>query len=360
MRHSDSKTPTRWPLFALTAIAMVAVGAGATWGAYTVMTPAEDPFEATDFTYTEVAEGQVGASITLNTVARWTPTPSGVNRAAGVVTSVEVSAGEEVAQGTPLYSVDLRPVVIAQGDVPAFRTISLGAQGPDVEQLQVMLGALGHYGGTADGKAEAGTVAAIRAWQKASDIDVTGEVQAGDVIFVPSLPTRVALDNEFIHRGATLAGSEAAVQGLPNEPEFSIPVTDAQAGMLPAGARVEINSPEGDVWAGYAGDARQTEDGSVTVSLAGVKGGSICGEQCGQVPLTGQATLTSRIITVENVQGLTVPSAALIVEADGQVAVIDDAGARIPVTVDASARGMSVVTGVDAGTRVRVPASASE
>ncbi|GAB3615908.1 hypothetical protein GCM10027416_04650 [Okibacterium endophyticum] len=341
-------------------VLLVALGAGSAWGALTVLSPAEDPLEPTDFTFVEVAEGDVGASLTLNTVAKWTPEPVGVNRSAGVVTSIDVSAGDEVGQGAVLYSVDLRPVAISQGDVPAFRAIALGAEGPDVQQLQVMLGALGHYGGIADGKAGAGTVAAIKTWQKAAGVEATGEVGAGDIIFVPSLPTRVALDTEIVHRGASLAGGEEVVRGLPREPEFWIPVTDTQAGMLTTGVRVEITSPEGESWEGYAGDQQRDENGAVTVALTGADGGSICGDGCDQVPVTGQATLSSQVITVETVHGLTVPSAAIITQADGQIAVIDADGSVLPVAVEASAKGMSVITGVDAGTRVRVPAMAAE
>ena len=50
------------------------------------------------------------------------------------------------------------------------------------------------------------------------------------------------------------------------------------------------------------------------------------------------------------------PSAALTTNAAGEIALIDESGARIPVTVVTSARGMSVIEGADAGARVRVPA----
>lgn len=351
---------SRWPWLVLACLVVLALGAGAAWGALTILRPAENPLEVTDFTFVKVVEGEVGASVTLNTVAKWTPEPVGVNRTEGVITSVEVKAGDEVSQGTTLYTVDLRPVVVAQGDVPAFRTIALGTEGPDVEQLQVMLGALGHYGGIADGRTGAGTVAAIKAWQRTLGVEATGEVGAGDVIYVPALPMRVALDTEIVDRGASLEGGEEVVQGLPSEPEFWIPVTDTQAGMLTTGTRVEIASPDGGAWEAYAGDQRRDQNDAVTVALTGAERGSICGDRCNQVPVTGQATLSSQIITVEAVQGLIVPSAALVTQANGQIAVIDDGATMIPVTVKASARGVSVITGVEAGTRVRVPATTAE
>ncbi|MFT4052290.1 MAG: peptidoglycan-binding domain-containing protein [Microbacterium sp.] len=337
-----------------------AVLAGATvWAVATVTQPVADPLDASDFTLVEVVEGDVGSSMQLNTVADWTLTPVGANRAAGVVTSVSLEPGAEATQGAVLYTVDLRPVVVAQGSVPAFRDIGAGTSGEDVRQAPQMLTDLGFYRGEVGGVAGSSTAAAIRAWQKSLGVDQTGIIAAGDIIFVPSLPMRVAVDSAVVYRGATLAGGEQAISGLSESPDFTVPVTDAQAVMIPAGTRVEITSPEGDVWTGFAGEQqRDDQTSTVTVGLTGVDGAVICGDQCGQVPVTGEATLSSLIVTIESVSGLVVPSSALVSGADGQLAVIDDAGERLPVTVTTAARGMSVIEGVEAGTKVRVPGQA--
>lgn len=157
---------------------IVAAGAVA-WAVAAVTEPAADPLETTDFTLVEVTSGEVGSSIQLNSVAEWTPEPAGANRAAGVVTGVQVEAGAEVAQGSVLYTVDLRPVVIAQGNVPAFRDIGDRSVGADVRQVQQMLTDLGFYRGEIGGEAGAMTVAAIKAWQKSLGVDQTGVVGAG-------------------------------------------------------------------------------------------------------------------------------------------------------------------------------------
>lgn len=339
-------------------IVALALGAGAAWAGFTLLRPADDPLEALSFTYVAATEGAVGSEISLNTVAEWKPVPVGDNRAQGVVTSIAVTAGDEVRQGTTLYSVDLRPVVVAQGDVPAFRPIGEKTTGPDVAQLQQLLLDLGLYGGSIDGESGAETLAAIKEWQQSLGLEPTGEVKAGDVIFVPTLPTRVALDSEKVFRGATLTGGEPVLRGLPSSPVFTLPVTDSQAALIPSGTRVEITSPAGDVWEGYATDQTQdTESQTVVVGLTGVDGVPICGDTCGQIAATGQSRLTSRIVTTEEVTGLVVPSAALVTFADGQVAVTTDEGERVSVKVVASARGMSVVEGLEPGTQVQIPAS---
>ncbi|MBW1637820.1 peptidoglycan-binding protein [Microbacterium resistens] len=323
------------------------------------MRPADDPLDDLTATYVSVEEGRVGSSIALNTTAEWLLSPIGVNRAAGVVTSVSVEPGTEVAAGAGLYSVDLRPVVIAQGQVPAFRVIEAGTAGEDVTQLQAFLAEAGFFSGDADGRARWDTVQAIRDWQESLGVEVTGSVAPGDVIFVPSLPTRVALDSDLLFRGASLEGGEEVLRGLPTAPSFRIPVTETQAGMITTGARVEVTSPDGDVWPAIAGDRTVDKDsGTVRITLTGPEGAPLCGTGCAQVPVSGQSSLASQIILVEDVEGLIVPSSALVTNADGTTAVIDQNGERHSVTVEASAKGMSVITGVDVGTRVRVPGQA--
>jgi peptidoglycan hydrolase-like protein with peptidoglycan-binding domain len=335
---------------------LLLVGAGVGWAGATVLTPAKDVLDSTAFTFVEVVDGEVGSSINLNTVAEWTPVPVGTNQASGTVTTVNVAAGDEVTHGTILYTVNLRPVVVAQGSIPSFQPLARGSRGADVTQVQAMIAALGHFKGTPDGEFGFGTERAVKAWQKTLGVAQDGVVQPGDLVFVPSLPTRLALDTEVIKRGAIVTGGEAVVKGLPAAPTFVIPVTESQTSMMPNGTRVEITSGEAK-WEAVVVDQVTDEMACTRIILAGPDGGTICGEECGTIPVTGQTLLQSRIVTVETVAGLVVPSAALLSGADGTVTVTDFDAVSHPVTVVTSARGMSVVEGVPAGTRVRVPAS---
>lgn len=361
MTSESAGSPSRrWLWLTLGVLVTLAVGVAVGWSVSTVLSPAEDAVASSPYTYVAVKPGEVGASVNLNTVATWPQVPVGANRATGVVTGVSVAAGDEVAQGASVYSVNLRPVVVAEGAVPAFRAIARGTEGADVAQLQQMLVALGFYSGAVDGKAGAATVGAIMRWQKSTAVPQTGIVEIGDVIFVPTLPSRVALDEKIVYRGATLSGGEAVLQGLAAAPTFTMPVTDAQAALIPAGARVEITSPSGEPWVAFAGAQSSDPDtATVTVTLEAEEGAVICNDACGEIPAVGEELLSSRVITVETVKGLVVPSAALISDAGGQIAVITESGERVPVTVLAAARGMSVIEGVEAGTNVRIPGEGS-
>lgn len=337
-------------------LAVLLVGAGVGWAGATVLTPATDVLDSTAFTFVEVVEGEVGSSINLNTVAEWTPVPIGNNQASGTVTTVNLAAGDEVSQGTVLYTVNLRPVVVAQGSIPSFRSLSLWSEGADVTQLQKMLADLGFYEWAPDGEFDYATHWAVRAWQESLSIDPDGVVQPGDLVFVPTLPTRLALDAEKIKRGASLSGGEPLVKGLPSAPTFEIPVTDGQSSAMPNGTRVEIVNGEA-IWEAIVVDRETDESTGTTIILAGPEESIICGDGCASVPVTGQTLLQSRIVTVETVEGLVVPSAALLSGADGKISVIDTEAVSHEVTLITSARGMSVIEGVPAGTRVRVPAS---
>lgn len=345
----------RWLSWLGIGLVVLLVGAGIGWAGATVLTPPKDVLDSTAYTTVEVVQGEVGSSINLNTVAEWTPIPVGSNQASGTVTTVNVAPGDEVKQGSVLYTVNLRPVVIAKGAIPSFRSMSNGTSGADVKQLQTMLASLGLYSGARDGGFAYLTGVAVKAWQKKLGVPADGVVQAGDVVFVPSLPTRVALDAEVIKRGAAVAGGEPVVKGLPPTPAFTVPVTDTQASLMPNGTRVEIASGSSK-WEGYVSDQVSDPQKGTTVILSGKDGASICGDECGTIPVTGQTLLLSKIVTVETVSGLVVPSAALLSAADGTVSVIDEEGAHHAVTVQTSARGMSVINGVNAGMRVRVPA----
>lgn len=349
----------RWFSVGVGVIFLLLIGAACSWALMTVLQPTEDPLVATDHTYAEVAQGEVGASLSLNAIAKWTPVPAGTNEATGVLTSIDVEGGQEVVQGTRLYSVNLRPVVIAQGEVPAFRALAANTAGADVKQLQSMLAALGFYGGAIDGTTGIGTVRAIKDWQGSLGLDKSGVVELGDVVFVPTLPTRIALDTDGVQLGSKLVGGERLVNGLSTSPDFRLSVTETQATTIRAGTRIEITSPEGSTWIGVAADqALDSKTGAIHVSVSGDGGNVICGDECGTVPVAGEAVLPAKIIMVPKVTGLVVPSSALITTANGQTAVVDAEGTRIPVVVEASAKGMSVISGAEAGLKVRIPGSA--
>ena len=69
---------------------------------------------------------------------------------AGRLTSLDLEEGDTVAASTKLFSLDGRPSVAVNGDFSFYRELNVGAQGPDVEQLETILTNAGHEVGIVD------------------------------------------------------------------------------------------------------------------------------------------------------------------------------------------------------------------
>ncbi len=344
---------TRIGRLVLGGAALVCLGALIGWAVSAVLVAPRADAEGSSFTYVDVVDGDVGSSLNVNAVAQWDATIAGSNRATGTVTSIGLVPGGEAHPGDVLYTVDLRPVVVATGDVPMFRGLSTGARGHDVAQLQELLTQLGMYSGTADGNFGAATRAAVRTWQNSLGMEPTGVVLPADIVFIPSLPVRLTLDPEDISRGAVLAGGEKAILSLGVAPRMTVPVTATQASAVRIGATVRITGPDGERWLASVTDLR-SEDDKIELVLEAAEGGAICGDRCDQIPVGTETLLPAEIVLVNPVHGSVVPTAALITRGDGSLVVVDRAGVDHPVTVLATAKGMSAVSGVSTGLAVRI------
>jgi Putative peptidoglycan binding domain len=127
----------------------------------------------------ELVDGTLGYSDTRTLVNRvHAPGPATLTRTA--------RPGSVVRRGGTLYWLDGRPVLLMYGGTPAFRTLEPGVEdGPDVEQLEANLAALGYYPGTVDEQFTSQTAEAVRAWQESEGLDETGQVELGRVVFLP-------------------------------------------------------------------------------------------------------------------------------------------------------------------------------
>lgn len=79
-----------------------------------------------------------------------------------VVTGRVPEAGSEITAGAILLEVTGRPVIVLPGVLSTYRTLTPGAVGPDVQQLQQALIDLQRLSGTPTGTYDAATAAAVR------------------------------------------------------------------------------------------------------------------------------------------------------------------------------------------------------
>lgn len=335
--------------WALTVV--LALAAGVVLGRWAFAPPSVDQVAAEPATV-EVVEMTVGTSVPVAVSASWQVLPFGVGAAAGTLTSLEVSDGDEVAAGERLYSVDLRPVVGAQGDVPAFRDLSQGATGRDVAQLQRLLIELGHLPeGGDDGRFGAGTATAVKEWQRALGVTRDGVVRAGDVVFTAQLPTRVQLMAD-VAVGDRLAAGDVVLAALRGTPEFVAVVQGASSVDTSLPILVTFGDEQVET---VVAATRSDMNGNTILVLTRADGSPVCGQACDQVPLDPrEAVYPSRQVVVPEVTGPGVPAAAVSFHADGSAFVVDSAGQQIPVEVIGQGQGRAVLDGVPVGTVVRL------
>ena len=132
-----------------------------------------------------------------------------VNRLSGTVTWLP-AVGSTVSADHALYKVDGSPVILLDGDQPAYRALSSSVtDGADVRQLERSLRAHGYDPGNAmtiDRSWSAATTAAVVRWQVAHGFSETGEIALGRVVFLPGA-RRISSTN------ATLGGSTTGSGG---------------------------------------------------------------------------------------------------------------------------------------------------
>lgn len=332
-------------------VALVAAAAG--WGLRTISAPDQTEVAAQQYLTAKVTDAEVGSSVPVNVTANWRPSSSSTNGASGTVTTVNVSSGATVAEGDILYTVDLKPVIVARGSIPAFRDIAVGAEGSDVAQVQDFLNRLGYYKGVTDGKVGDRTGSAIKSWQKANRVPQTGIVARGDLIFLPELPVAVAFDTQIVTVGAGVTGGESVIQSLGQTPDFELVVTDDQAQVMPTGTRVQIDATNAQ-WEAFVTSQKTDPDGGVVLLLKGRDDTSICSDACQEIPVDGQTELSARVVTVETKTGLSIPTSAVHSDTAGATYVIGADGVEYPITVTATARGIALVQGLQDGFEVRL------
>lgn len=309
-----------------------------------------------------VKQEQVGRTLKLPATLRLVDTPGPLVGVAGMLTDLPPSQGRTVSSGDVVAGVDLHPIVAGQGTVPAFRALQLGTAGSDVAQLRRFLCAEKWLTSCAASTTFSPAVrSAVRAWQKSLRVPQTGVVQPSDIMWLAALPTRVR-PSSTAAVGNRVTADDRPVLTAGGAPRLEVRVTPDQAKLVPAGAPLTMGQVAGRVTGASAvastGPEADQGEQAMTLDVAGPDGrGPLCATSGPCTTLLGPAlsrSITVDIAVVPSRTGTGVPVRAVLTGADGATYVRGVDGTRRPVTVEATAGGLSIVTGLHVGERILV------
>ena len=330
---------------------VIAVGILAFWAGTNSIAPPELPASVQPAQTYEVAEGTVSRSVQVSITAFWPVMQTLSAAAPGVVTTVTHRPGDLVGQGDVIATVDLEPVVVANGTVPMFRILQEGVEGPDVAQLQELLIGQGFLQGEADGRFGPTTTSATIIWQRSIGATATGMASPGAVVFIGTLSARLAV---VVTVGQRLNVGADFIQVLGDSPSFDARVSASRRAELAAGMEISIDGPDGAEWRGTLGALDPQDDGSYVGSVIDVN----CAAQCDDlIPVSGSTALQGSVEIVPPTSGILVPTSSLLQLPSSQRAVTLPGGSRVVVEVVAEADGFAIVDGIEAGTKILLPAA---
>jgi hypothetical protein len=166
-----------------------------------------------------------------------------INQAHGTYTQLP-TLGQVIRQGHALYRVNNRPAVLLYGPTPAYRTLSAGAAGPDVAELNADLVALGYatHAQLSPKSASFGsaTTTAVEKLQAALGVTRNGTLTLGQAVFEP---TAVRVTSLSAQPGGSSQPGETVLQGTSTTRQVQVALDASQQTSMAVGNKVSITLP---------------------------------------------------------------------------------------------------------------------
>lgn len=259
--------------------------------------------------------------------------------------------GTIVRRGDTVAEIDGRPVRLLIGERPAWRPLSVHEPaGPDIEQLNDNLAALGYYT-EADGlpadRFDWRTRESVRRWQEDVGWRQTGAVENGDVLFVPE-PARIAQREVPLGSFVTAGTVVATATGTEQVVTVDLPV--AHGHRLAEGTPVLVKLPdqeEVEATVRSVGRMATVADGSTDPTVA-VEIKLADGSDTVRLDATPVIVRVSRVLVED---ALVVPVVAMVATSDGY-------GVERP--TEQGIEVVSVEPGAFAGTLVEISGDLAE
>jgi HlyD family secretion protein len=310
-----------------------------------------------------------------------------INQASGTYTELP-APGQVISQGQVLYRVNDSPVVLLYGSTPAYRTLSAGATGADVAELNADLVALGDVTAAQLNPTSASfgsaTTTALKRLQAALGVTQNGTLTLGQAVFEPSAVRVTILSAP---PGGNTQTGQPVMQATSTTRQVQVALDAAQQSDVAVGDKVTITLPNNQTTPGVVASvgtvatcpSSSTSGGSS--SGAAAQGTGTCASGSSGVTTaptiamdvtpsypaaTGtwdQAPVQVTITTASVPSALVVPVTALLARSGGgyAVEVVDPGGTHhlVPVSLGLfdDTDGLVQVTGSElgAGQEVVVP-----
>lgn len=294
--------------------------------------PATEPVRREDLSESTQADGTLG-------FARERKLNSGV---AGMVTW-SAPASSTVRRGGKLFEVDGVPVWLMYGVRPMYRTLKPKDEGPDVEQVERNLAALGYTGFTVDDEYTELTAKAVKRWQEDHDLKETGMIGPDRIVFAPTAVRIKSADGAV---GDQTGPGQPVLTTTGTEQVVTFELDVAESAQVKAGTKVTVTLPSGVDAAGKVAAVGRTatvgsqEDPTPKIKI------TVRFDKPNQVKGLDQAPVTVNLRGRTRKNVLTVPVSALLAQPGGGFAIL--------VVENGYAREMKVGLGLFAQGRVEV------
>jgi hypothetical protein len=298
-----------------------------------------------------------------------------INHARGTYTQLP-AAGKLISEGHVLYRVNDKPVVLLHGSTPAYRSLSAGATGPDVAELNADLVALGYATPSQLRRTSASfglaTTTAVKKLHAAMGLAQNGTLTLGQAAFEP---TDVRVTTVSAQPGGSAQTGETVLQGTSTTREVQVGLDASQQGSVAVGDKVSITLPNNQTTPGVVSSVGavatcpSSSGSGASGSSSAAPGTDACSSASSGSSTTptitvdvtpshpaatgswDQAPVQVGITTASVPDALVVPVTALLTQSTGGYAVeVVSAGARnrlVPVSLGLfdDAAGLVAVTG---------------
>jgi hypothetical protein len=243
VRIGESMTRTKW----VVAGAALAVAVFATVIVGFSKTPTAPSAQSTLNTAT-VERGTLTAMVSVDGTLTYSAQSDGspyslIDQAQGTYTELPV-LGQVISQGQALYRVNDVPVVLLYGSIPAYRTMSTGAVGPDVAELNADLVTLGYLSqaklDSNSASFGSATTAAVERLQTALGMPPNGTLNLGQAVFEPT-PVRVT--SLLAQLGGSTQPGQAMMQATSTARQVQVALDATQQTDMAVGDKVTITLP---------------------------------------------------------------------------------------------------------------------